>query len=194
MRGVVHHRVCIVSGTLSGSYASDTNGGNGDLWNLNGSLTGMVNGDWGLEAPAAITACPPAAAAISTSGNIGGSVFWAGMQGRLAATVNYYSTSTSGIDFNVTNYGLGGEWYVGPQFTVAFKGGADTVNASGFGGSGSETGGYAGGMLQWYAMPNLALSGAVDYTEIAGVHATSETAKVEWLFSAEHAGIDLRRL
>jgi hypothetical protein len=172
-----------VSGTVSGSYASDTNGGNGDLWNINGSLTGMVSGDWGLEGTGGYHSLSAGGGSNLDIWNIGGSVFWAGMQGRLAATVNYYSTSTSGIDFNVTNYGLGGEWYVGPQFTVAFKGGADTVNASGFGGSGSETGGYAGGMLQWYAMPNLALSGAVDYTEIAGTHATSETAKVEWMFS-----------
>src|SRR6202012_6164983 len=41
-----------VSGTLGASYASDTNGGSGDLWNINGSLTGMVASNWGLEATA----------------------------------------------------------------------------------------------------------------------------------------------
>src|SRR5580698_5178695 len=80
--------------------------------------------------------------------NIGGSLFWAGMQGRLAATVNYDDISVSGGDVHFTSYGVGGEWYAGPSFTVALKGGGTTVDITGF--SGNTSGGYAGGMLQGY--------------------------------------------
>ena len=172
-----------VSGTLGASYASDTGNGDGNLWSINGSLTDRF-GMWGVEATGGYHNLDGGSGAGSLDiWNVGGSVFWAGMQGRLAGTVNYYSTTQSGIDLSVTNYGVGGEWYAGPNFTVAVKGGGDTVHASGFGLSGSQSGGYAGGMLQWYVMPDLSLSGAVDYAELAGGHATTETAKLEWLFS-----------
>jgi len=171
-----------ISGTLSGSYANDTNGGSGDLWNVNGSVTGMVGSNWGLEATGGYHSLSDGGANLDIW-NVGGSAFWAGMQGRLAGTVNYYSTSVTGFDLNVTSYGAGGEFYAAPNFTVAVKGGGQTVNASGFGLGGNDSGGYAGGMLQWYVMPNLSLSGAVDYAEFAGVNATSETIKAEWLFS-----------
>ncbi len=173
-----------VSGTLSGSYANDTSRGGNDLWNVNGSVTGMVDGNWGLEATAGYHS-------LGLGGgfgnldiwNVGGSAFWAGVQGRLAATVNYYSTSKFGSDLHVTSYGLGGEFYAGPNLTIAVKGGGNTIDTSGLGFSTSDSGGYVGGMLQWYVMPDLSLSGAVDYADFAGLNTTSETAKIEWLFS-----------
>jgi len=72
---------------------------------------------------------------------------------------------------------------IGDYLTIAAKGGGNTIGVSGIGGSGSDTGGYAGGMLQWYVVPNVSLSGAVDYVEFTGVNSTSETVKLEWLFS-----------
>lgn len=168
-----------VSGTLSGSYASETDTGGADLWNINGSLTDTFGSNWGGELTGGYHNIDAGGGSSLDIWNVGGSVFWASMQGRLAATVNYYSTSDFGFDVNVTNYGVGGEWYAGPNFTVAVKGGGSTVSAGG----GNDSGGYAGGMLQWYVMPNLALSGSVDYSEFAGSNSTSETAKVEWMFS-----------
>jgi len=167
-----------VSGTLGASYASDTDNSSGDLWNVNGSLTGMMGGDWGLEGTGGYHS-------ISGSGsnldiwNVGGSAFWQMTQGRLAASVNYFSTSSSGLDLNQTSYGVGGEWYAGSNFTVALKGGGQTISAYGS----DASGGYVGGMLKWYAMPNLALSGQVDYTEFSGTHYTSEGIQAEWMFS-----------
>lgn len=173
-----------VSGTLSGSYANDTNGGSNDLWNVNGSLTGRLDGNWGLEATGGYHSLDLGGGLGNLDiWNVGGSAFWAGLQGRLAATVNYYTTSKFGADLHVTSYGAGGEYYAAPNLTLAVKGGGNTVDASGFGFSGSDNGGYVGGMLQWYVTPDLALSGAVDYAEFAGLNATSETAKLEWLFS-----------
>jgi len=170
------------AGTLSASYASDTDGGSGDLWNINGSFTGMFGANWGGEVTGGYHNISGGGADLDIW-NVGGSLFWAHMSGRLAATVNYYSTSSSGLDLNVTNYGVGGEWYAGPNFTVAVKGGGNTVDVSGFGGSANDSGGFAGGMLQFYPMPNLSISGSVDYAEQFGGHATSETVKAEWMFS-----------
>jgi hypothetical protein len=170
-----------VSGTLSGSYASGTDNGSADLWNVDGSLTGMFDTNWGGEVTGGYHNISDDFGDNLDIWNIGGSLFWASMQGRLAATVNYYNTSVAGFDGHVTTYGAGGEWYAAPNFTVAVKGGGDTVSGDLFGSS--DSGGYAGGMLQWYIVPNLSLSGSVDYAEQFGGHVTSETAKVEWLFS-----------
>jgi hypothetical protein len=169
-----------VSGTLGASYASDTDSGSGNLWNINGSLTGLVSGNWGLEATGGYHSLGDGGSSSNLDiWNVGGSAFWAGMQGRLAATVNYYSTSTTGIDLNDTSYGVGGEWYAGPQFTIALKGGGNTISSGGS----DVSGGYVGGMLKWYVMPNLSLSGQVDYQEFSGLHITSEAAQLEWMFS-----------
>jgi hypothetical protein len=173
-----------VSGTLGGSYANDTSAGGSDLWNIDGSLTGRFDGNWGLEAVGGYHGLSGDLSPNLDIWNIGGSAFWGASTGRVAASVNYYSTSITGIDLHVTSYGVGGEWYAGPNFTVALKGGGNTVDVSGFGASASESGGYAGGMLQWYALPNFAVSGAVDYAKQFGGHATSETIKGEWLFSS----------
>jgi hypothetical protein len=168
-----------VSGTLSSSYASDTDSGSANLWNINGSLTGLVDGNWGLEATGGYHSLSGGGGSNLDIWNVGGSAYWAGTQGRLAVTVNHYSTGTSGVDLNDTSYGVGGEWYGGPQFTIALKGGGNTISSGGANASGS----YTGGMLKWYAMPNLALSGSVDYTEFSGLHVTSEAAQLEWMFS-----------
>ena len=126
-----------VSGTVSGSYASDTNGGSGDLWNINGSLTGMVSGDWGLEGTGGYHSLSAGGGSNLDIWNVGGSAFWANMNGRIAASLNYYSTSVSGVDLHVTSYGAGGEWYAGPSLTVAVKGGGNSADVSAFGASAS---------------------------------------------------------
>jgi hypothetical protein len=172
------------AGTVSGSYAGDTNDNGADLWNVNGSLTGLFDPNWGAEVTGGYHSLSQDGIAENLDvWNVGGSLFWNNVQGRLAATVNYYDTSIAHLDLNATSYGIGGEYYAAPNFTVAVKGGGETVDVSGFGSSGDDSGGYVGGMLQWYAMPNLSLSGSVDYADLAGSHVTSETIKAEWLFS-----------
>src|SRR5882724_7575835 len=85
-----------VSGTLAGSYASDTNGDSGNLWNVNGSLTGMFASNWGGEVTGGYHNIDDGVGDSLDIWNVGGSVFWAATQGRLAATVNYYTTSEFG--------------------------------------------------------------------------------------------------
>lgn len=171
-----------VSGDIGGSYANVTNSGGADIWNIQGGLSGMFSGNWGAEAHGGYHNISDAGGNLDIW-NVGGSLFWQHMSGRLAAQVNYDSLSFSGIDVNITSYGVSGEWYAGPNFTVAVKGGGDTGEISGFGSSVSDNGGYAGGNLTWYAMPNLALSGNVDYIGIDGSHQTTEEVKAEWMFS-----------
>jgi hypothetical protein len=173
-----------VSGTVGGSYAGDAGDGSGDMWNVNGSLleTFGSGGTWGAEETAGYHNFSDDGSHLNVW-NLGGSAFWQNMQGRLAATVNYYGTTESGIDIGVINTGVGGEWYGGRSVTLVIKGGAETLTASGYGNSGSQTGEYAGGMVQWYVIPNISLSGAVDYYEVAGTHTTAETGKIEWMFS-----------
>jgi len=172
-----------ISGTLSGSYANDTSSSGGELWNIDGTLTGRFGGNWGLEAVGGYHSLDAGIGSNLDIWNVGGSAFWASVNGRIAASINYYSTSVSGVDLHVTSYGAGGEWYAGPSLTVALKGGGNSSDVSAFGASASEGSGYVGGMLKWYAMPNLALSGSVDYTGQFGGHVTSETIEGEWLFS-----------
>jgi len=169
-----------VSGTLGGSYANDTSSSGADIWNIDGSLTGMFSGNWGAEVAGSYHN-------VSGGGsidiwNIGGSVFWAGTKGRIAATVNYDDFSIPGSDLNFTTYGVGGEWWASPSITVAAKGGGTNASISGCSGC-SANGGYAGAMLKGYIMPNLALSGSVDYFDISGGHETDETIRAEWLWS-----------
>jgi len=94
-----------ISGTLSGSYANDTSSNGGDLWNVDGTLTGRFGGDWGLEAVGGYHSLDAGIGSNLDIWNVGGSAFWAGVNGRIAASINYYSTSVSGVDLHVTSYG-----------------------------------------------------------------------------------------
>jgi hypothetical protein len=158
-----------VSGTIAGNYANVTNSGGGDIYGIDGSLAGMFGSNWGVEA---------AGGYHNESGgggdiwDIGGSVFWQGMKGRLAATYQYHDIGGG----NFSSYGVGGEFYASPNFTLAAHGGGES-------GTGTS-GGYAGGMVQWYAMPNLSIDGSVDYISVgAGANITNETIQAEWLIS-----------
>lgn len=169
LAGMASTSAYAVSGTLSGSYANlDAGIGNADVWGANGALTGLFSDNWGLEGAASYHNVSNAGSADIWS--LGGSAFWRDVNGRIAATVMYHDVPGA----TATNYGIGGEWFAGDQFTVALKGG-------GISGSGTN-GGYVGGDVKWYAMPNLAFDGRVDYAD-QGVSTTTETIQAEWMFS-----------
>jgi len=104
-----------ISGTLAGSYANDTSNSGGDLWNIDGALTGRFGGDWGLEAVGGYHSLDAGIGSNLDIWNVGGSAFWASVNGRVAASSNYYSTSISGVDLHVTSYGAGGELVCGSE-------------------------------------------------------------------------------
>lgn len=162
-----------VSGTVAGSYANiDVGPGSADVWGASGAVNGLLGDNWGLEGDASYHNISGAGGTDIWS--VGGSAFWRGMDARIAGTVMYHDVSGG----NATNYGVGAEWFASDNFTVAVKGG-------GISGSGSS-GGYVGGDLKWYAMPNLALDGRVDYVDDGGpASTTTETLQAEWLFSQD---------
>jgi hypothetical protein len=175
------------SGTLQGQYSNisaGSGGGSANVWGGEGS--GAFDLGWsGLKVQV-----DGGYQGVSFSGsgsvddwNVDGAFYWQGHQGRIGGTVGYNGFSGSGAGtFNVTNYGGFAEWYAAPMFTVGVKGGGASASDGGFG-SGTAT--YVGGEAVFYAFPNLALNGNVDYFSAgnAGGNITSYGGTAEWLFS-----------
>ncbi len=170
------------NGTLEGDYAHlSLNGGNGtaDQWGLAGSgEAGLGIAGLAAQVDAGYTSLSADHNTIS-KWNIGGDLFWTGQQGRVGATVNYQQFNCCGITVDATNYGGFAELYLLPVVTAGVKGGA-------FSGSFSLDGSYLGGEVEGYVMPDLALSGLIDYTSFNhNVNETDYTAQGEWLVSEE---------
>jgi len=104
------------------------------------------------------------------SGTFGGALVWNGMDGRIAANANYHTTGL----FNGTTYGVGGEWYGGPDWTLGLRGGGLSV-------SGGGTGGYVGGEAIKYFDSNWSLGIGMDYTSVGHARVTDYSARVEYL-------------
>jgi hypothetical protein len=102
----------------------------------------------------------------------GGSLIWSGPDFRLAGTAVYNRFGTHGADVSETQLGGGLEWYFNPWLTGSAQGGGIV---------GDNSGGYVGGTLKGYLMPDLSLSGNILYTSIAGGHETDYGVKAEWL-------------
>jgi hypothetical protein len=115
----------------------------------------------------------------SVAGEI--SPFWKMDWGRLGAVAGFNREDYYGAEsFNTEHYGVYGEWYVLPELTLSAKGGGYNVDYYGE----HESSGYVGGRATWYAMPDLALNGNIDYTDLT--HGSSETdygITAEWLVS-----------
>jgi hypothetical protein len=116
--------------------------------------------------------------------NVAGTVSWDTTMGRVGANVGYTNAGLSGLNANVTNYGVYGEYYAGQQFTVGLRGGGVSGSASAFGvGSGSSTGGYGGGEAVAYLMPDFAARATVGYVGISDGHQWTAGIHGEYLFS-----------
>lgn len=172
----------VFNGALEGDYSSlDLNAHNGsaNVWGGGGSVETALGG-LGLNAQLDAGYHDISAFHHDIGDfNVGGDLFWQGDRGRLGATVDYQNLSCCSTTIDVTNYGAFAELYVMPELTVGVKGGAFSGN---FGIEGS----YAGGEAVGYVMPDLALSGLLDYTSLD--HGSSEldyTAQAEWLVSEQ---------
>ena len=109
----------------------------------------------------------------------GGSVIWTDPDFRLAGSVLYNDLTSGGSSIDATQFGAGAEWYFNPWLTASARGGAI---------AGKVHGGYFGGTVKWYVMPDLAVDGFIDYTDLAHkapgavlVNETNYGAHVEWL-------------
>jgi hypothetical protein len=115
--------------------------------------------------------------------NVAGDVAWALPTGRIGVNVGYVTSGLAGIDANVTNYGVYGEYYAAPQVTLGLRGGGVTgsINAPGVGGS--RTGGYVGGEAIGYVTPDFAARATVGYVGISSGHQWTAGIHGEYLFS-----------
>ena len=179
------------AGTLQTQYSrvSSDDFGDSNNWLLGGSAAAPLSDLANLNVQADVsynTAWESHFSEITWS--FGGSAFWAGMDGRIGINFNYMTIEDFG---HITNGGLMGEWYFGP-FTIMAKGGWLSTGGSGFGGHGT----YLGGAGEFYVMPDLGITGGVDYAQDitgfgsqlagrVGVNSTVWQINAEWLVSED---------
>ena len=121
--------------------------------------------------------------------NLGGSAFWASMDGRIGANVNYLTVTHTGT---FTNFGPFAEWYFG-NVTGMAKGGWLNTSGSLTGGHGN----YLGAALAGYFVPDLAITGGIEWADFVSGHgcqvcgrtdtgATALEIMAEFLFSEDY--------
>ena len=167
------------AGSLGASYGQTSCNGcsTSDNWTVGGSgafgFTPMFGGE--IDAGYANSSSSGFSADIW---GVGGSLFWAPAFGRVGGSVAY-ATTNSGGNANIVTFGGFGEYFASNFFTVGLKGGGFSFSASGF----SDTGGYVGGAVTGYPLPNLAILGSIDYASISGVDITNFGIGAEYLVS-----------
>jgi hypothetical protein len=90
--------------------------------------------------------------------DLGGSLFWGGMESRVGINGDHVDLTNIG---HVNNIGAFGEYYFG-TLTVMGKGGWLNSGGSGFGGHGN----YVGLALAAYVTPNISVTGAVEWSDL----------------------------
>jgi hypothetical protein len=180
--------------TVNTSFsANDTNNSGGPTWKgwlLGGSVAGPINGlsGFNIQLDGNYTHNWATHASFE-QWNLGGSPFWAGMDNRFGVNVNYDTVTHTGT---LTNYGVFGEQYFG-NVTGMVKGGFLTTSGSQIGGHGN----YAGGALSYYFIPDLAITGSVDWADVVtgranqflnrgDVNITAWGIGAEWLFTEDY--------
>jgi len=158
------------AGSVNGDYG---NLGGRTLWDANGAV--QVPLDWmdlSLQGTFGATGVGPI-----HQWDGGGNLVWNGSPDfRLAFTAIYNNLGIHGFDVHETQLGGGLEWYPMPWLTVSGQGGALV---------GTDSGGYVGGTLKGYILPDLSVSGNINYTSLTSMgvsgHITGYGAKAEWL-------------
>ena len=167
--------------TLGGGYSyTDLGGSGGHLndWSVNGSVAVPVAPNWTVQGDGSydnFTSSAGGGSAHTTE--VGGSAYWNNAKGRIGLTAGYNEFGAGGSSVHFNNYGAFGVLYATPQVTLGLKGGA--LN----GASGLHNASYVGGEVVGYVMPNLALSGTIDYASINSLHLTTYGAHAEDLVS-----------
>jgi len=142
--------------SLGGAIAMPVEDIAGINWQLDGEYTHGWNGkDNTFDSDGNCIVCN---ASSSETWNFGFSPFWAGAQGRVGINLNYLTTTHLG---HVTNGGVFGEWYFG-NITAFAKAGWLSSGGTPIGGHGN----YYGGGVTGYIMPNLSLTGMVNWSDL----------------------------
>jgi hypothetical protein len=177
------------AGTLSGSYTDwnfSGSGGNANLWSTNGQAAFGL-GQYGMQDLAAEFDGGYSTVSNGSAGNLdiwnaGGHLFWApAAPYRLGATLQYEGLSGGGFGTHLWQYGAFGEYYFNEMLTLGLNGGAWSGPQGAFGSGNS--GGYVGGGATAYVMPDLGLTGQINYFSGSHAHLTSYTAQAEYLVS-----------
>jgi|SRR5579872_2289403 len=174
-------------GTVSGDYAyttfSNTVGGSNSY---GGNLAGVTpfGGDWSGQLSGGYHTSDFYHGSVHLDDwTVAGTVSWDKPWGRLGLNVGYDGLSGNGAHIDVTNYGVYGLFYPNAQWTLGVRGGGVTTSASSPGFGASQSGGYVGGEVLAYAMPNLEIRGDVAYATVSSVNQTNAGLRAEWLVS-----------
>ncbi|MBU6472644.1 MAG: hypothetical protein KGQ94_08295, partial [Alphaproteobacteria bacterium] len=172
------------TGILTNPFSGDTGGTN--PLRLDDNITGanpLPAQGGGIAAPALeLTAAYHHATSTGFNTdlwNTGGSLIWFAPQWRFGPAFGFQSSSSSGFSSHTWNYGGFAEWFACDSVTAFVKGG-------GFSGSGTSDGFYLGGSGKWYATPDFAFNGGIDYTRWTSFGGSDEvdyTVGGEYLFS-----------
>jgi hypothetical protein len=147
-----------------------------DNWSVNGSGAFGIGGggNLGAQIDGSFTGISGDGSDLNVWG-IGGSLFYAPGMWRGGANVNFNTADEGGVDFDLTSYGVFGEFFLSDFFTIGAKGGGLSATLGAFGYSDSESGYYVGGGLTGYVMPNLAISGAIDHISVSDIDTDATT-------------------
>jgi hypothetical protein len=174
------------AGTLSGSYTDwnfSNGGGNANLWSTNGQAAfGLGMQDLAAEFDGGYHSVSNGSAGNLDIWNVGGHLFWApAAPWRVGGTLQYESLSGFGANTHLYQYGAFGEYYFNDMVTLGLNGGGWSGRQGTFGTGNS--GGYVGGGATAYVMPDLALTGQINYFSGDNAHLTNYTAQAEYLVS-----------
>jgi hypothetical protein len=157
------------AGNASASYGSSSCDGcdSVDSWNVEGSgafgfnssFAGQIDGSFNS------TSFDDLDVDVNVWG-IGGSLYWAPLWGRLGGSLHYQAADVSDfdLDIEVAQFGAFIEYFAGNYITLGAKAGGIGYS---FDDDDSESGGYVGGELTGYALPNLAIRGNIDYITLS---------------------------
>ena len=169
-----------IAGTASADYANYSfSGASGSADSWGGSVAGRIDtGLWDMKLQGNAAYHNISASGISVDNwGLSGNAYWEPGKGRLGLSLGYQNFD-AGPSLNITNYGAFAEWWASDAFTLSAKGG-------GFSGNYGIDGYYLGGEAKGYVMPDVALSGSVDYTDFNSANETDLTAMAEWLVSED---------
>jgi len=159
-------------------------------WLLGGDVAGPINGLSGMNFQVDANYTHNWAHHESfEQWNLGGNVFWAGMDNRAGVNVNYDTVTHGGT---LTNFGVFGEQYFG-NVTGMLKGGWLNSSGSSIGGHGT----YVGGAVDFYVMPDLSITGGLDWGDVVtglgnishsrgDLNLTAWEIMAEWLFIEDY--------
>ncbi len=183
------------AGMLTTSFTSSDNSGPGSdttkSWLLGGAIAGPLNGLENLNFQAGASYTHNWAHQFSEEDwHFNANAFWAGNDGRVGTEVTYANFTGIG---SLYSGGALGEWYIN-NLTAMAKAGWAWTTGSPIGGRGN----YVGAALEFYAMPDLGITGGVEWGDIVSgqgcrtcgrrdLNVTAWEIAAEFLFSEDYA-------